>query len=72
MKTGEPKSSIQNYWVFGLFVPLSGIIGTRKHEASENGSVSVLRRKKLKNPSNSVCYTPSSEPFRIYQKSAVP
>jgi hypothetical protein len=33
---------IQNYWVFGLF-PSSGILGTRKHDVSETGSVSVLR-----------------------------
>jgi hypothetical protein len=33
---------IQNYWVFGLS-PLSGILGTRKHDVSETGSVSVLR-----------------------------
>jgi hypothetical protein len=32
----------QNYWVFGLF-PSSGIIGTREHNISETGSVSVLR-----------------------------
>jgi hypothetical protein len=32
----------QNYWVFGLF-PSSGIIGTRKHDVSETGSVSVFR-----------------------------
>jgi hypothetical protein len=31
----------QNYWVYGLF-PLSGILGTRKHDVSETGSVSVL------------------------------
>jgi hypothetical protein len=33
---------IQNYWVFGLF-PSSGILGTRKHNVSKTGSVSVLR-----------------------------
>jgi hypothetical protein len=32
----------QNYWVFGLF-PSSGILGTRKHDVSETGSISVLR-----------------------------
>jgi hypothetical protein len=32
----------QNYLVFGLF-PSSGILGTRKHDVSETGSVSVLR-----------------------------
>jgi hypothetical protein len=32
----------QNYWVFGLF-PSSGILGTRKHDVLETGSVSVLR-----------------------------
>jgi hypothetical protein len=31
-----------NYWVFGL-CPSSGIVGTRKHDVSETGSVSVLR-----------------------------
>jgi hypothetical protein len=35
-------SWVQNYWNFGLF-PSSGIIGTRKHDVSETGSVSVLR-----------------------------
>jgi hypothetical protein len=34
---------IENYWVFGLF-PLSGILGASKHDVSETGSVSVLRR----------------------------
>jgi hypothetical protein len=29
----------QNYWVFGL-CPSSGIVGTRKHDVSETGSVS--------------------------------
>jgi hypothetical protein len=33
----------QNYWVFGLF-SLSGIQENRKHDVSETGSVSVLRR----------------------------
>jgi hypothetical protein len=32
----------QNYWVFGL-CPSTGILGTRKHDVSETGSVSVLR-----------------------------
>jgi hypothetical protein len=32
----------QNYWVFGL-LPSSGILGTRKHDVSETGSVSALR-----------------------------
>jgi hypothetical protein len=32
----------QNYWVFGLS-PSSGILGTRKHDVSETGCVSVLR-----------------------------
>jgi hypothetical protein len=35
---------IQNYWFFGLFRS-SGILQTRKHDVSETGSVSVLRRK---------------------------
>jgi hypothetical protein len=34
---------LQNYWVFELF-PSSGILETRKHDASETLSVSVLRR----------------------------
>jgi hypothetical protein len=33
---------VQNYWSFGP-CPLSGILETRKHNVSENGSVSVLR-----------------------------
>jgi hypothetical protein len=33
----------QNYWVFGL-CQSSGILETRKHDVSETGSVSVLRR----------------------------
>jgi hypothetical protein len=32
---------IQNYWVFKLF-PTPDILGTRKHDISETGSVSVL------------------------------
>jgi hypothetical protein len=32
----------QNYWVFGLFLS-PGILGTRKHDVSETGSVSVIR-----------------------------
>jgi hypothetical protein len=36
-------SDIQNYWVLGL-CPSSGILETRKHNVSETGSVSVLRR----------------------------
>jgi hypothetical protein len=32
----------QTYWVFGLF-PSSGILGTRKHDVTESGCVSVLR-----------------------------
>jgi hypothetical protein len=31
-----------NTWFFGLF-PSSGILGNRKHDVSETGSVSVLR-----------------------------
>jgi hypothetical protein len=30
---------VQNYWGFGIF-PSSGILGTRKHDVSETGSVS--------------------------------
>jgi hypothetical protein len=33
----------QNYWVFGL-CPSTDILETRKHNVSETGSVSVLRR----------------------------
>jgi hypothetical protein len=72
---------LQNYWVFGLRPP-SGILETRKQNFSETRSVSVLgwRGKtptqlgplsqsldKDQKPSNSVCCTPSSEPFKIYQ-----
>jgi hypothetical protein len=32
----------QSYWVFGLR-PSSDILETRKHNVSENGSVSLLR-----------------------------
>jgi hypothetical protein len=32
----------QNYWVFGLFLSF-GILGTRKHDVSETGSVPLLR-----------------------------
>jgi hypothetical protein len=32
----------QNYWVFGLFQS-PGILGNRKHDVSETGSVSVFR-----------------------------
>jgi hypothetical protein len=31
----------QNYWVFGCF-SASGILGNKKHDVSETGSVSVL------------------------------
>jgi hypothetical protein len=34
----------QNYWVSGL-CPSTGILGTRKHNVSETGSVSFLRRR---------------------------
>jgi hypothetical protein len=33
----------QNYWVFGL-LHSSGILEIRKHDVSETGSVSILRR----------------------------
>jgi hypothetical protein len=39
----------QNYWVFGLF-PSSGILENRKHDVSETGSVSVLRWRREKTP----------------------
>jgi hypothetical protein len=39
----------QNYWVFGLF-PSSGILENRKHDVSETGSVSVLRWRGEKTP----------------------
>jgi hypothetical protein len=32
----------QNYWVFGLS-PSFGILGNRKHDVLETGSVSVLK-----------------------------
>jgi hypothetical protein len=34
----------QNYCVFGL-CPSSGVLETRKHDVSETGSVSVLKRR---------------------------
>jgi hypothetical protein len=40
-KTRKQVFLTQNYWVFGLFTS-SGILGTRKHDVSETGSVSVL------------------------------
>jgi hypothetical protein len=39
---GGIRNLFQNYAVFGL-LPSSGILGTRKHDVSEIGSVSVLR-----------------------------
>jgi hypothetical protein len=39
----------QNYWVFELF-PSSGILENRKHDVSETGSVSVLRWRGEKTP----------------------
>jgi hypothetical protein len=36
------RHNTQNYWIFGL-LPSSGILGTRKHDVSETGSVSFLR-----------------------------
>jgi hypothetical protein len=39
--TPDKYCCIQNYRVFGL-LPLSGILGTRKHYVSGTGSVSVL------------------------------
>jgi hypothetical protein len=41
--------STQNYWVFGLY-PSSGILETRKYDVSETGSVSVLRWRGEKTP----------------------
>jgi hypothetical protein len=35
-------ASNENYWIFGLF-PLSRILGNRKHDVSETGSVSIFR-----------------------------
>jgi hypothetical protein len=65
---------IHNYWVFELF-PLSGILETRKNDVLEFEYVSETScflfptipddGKSPKN-SNSECYTPSSEPYRIY------
>jgi hypothetical protein len=40
---------IHNYWVLGLF-PSSSILESRKHDVSETGSVSVLRRRGEKIP----------------------
>jgi hypothetical protein len=59
---------------FGLF-PSSRVRESKKHDVSETGSVPetsclLFSRTpddgKIKDPSNSECYTPSSEPFRIY------
>jgi hypothetical protein len=44
---------VQNYWVFGLF-PSFGVLENRKHQTMG----------KVQKPSNSECYTQSSEPFR--------
>jgi hypothetical protein len=43
--------STQNYWGFGLF-PSIGILGTRKHDVSETGSLSVLRYGRGKTPTH--------------------
>jgi hypothetical protein len=62
------------------FGPSSGILKTREHNVSENGSVSILvlgentptqlgpyrTMEKVQKASDSECYTLSSEPFRIY------
>jgi hypothetical protein len=40
---GKHDENIQNYWVLGL-CPSSDILNTRKHNVSETGSVSILRR----------------------------
>jgi hypothetical protein len=40
---------IQNYWGFGL-CPSSGILENRKQDVSETGSVSVVRGKGEKTP----------------------
>jgi hypothetical protein len=47
----------QNYWVFGLF-PLCRILGNRRHEVSENGSVSVFlsHLKQIQFPKRRVFY----------------
>jgi hypothetical protein len=39
----------QKYWVFGLF-PSSYILENRKHNVSETGSASVLKRRVEKTP----------------------
>jgi hypothetical protein len=48
----------QNYWDFG-FCPSSGILGTRKHDVSETGSVCVLR-----------CLPPTSEDENIVSETS--
>jgi hypothetical protein len=40
----------QNYWIFLLFFPSSGILENIKHDVSETGSISVLRWRGDKTP----------------------
>jgi hypothetical protein len=67
--------SVQSRWVFGLYLS-SGIPRSRKHKVSETGCVSVLRWREFllfrihddgrsPVPSDSECYTPSSQPLRF-------
>jgi hypothetical protein len=72
----SPSVNILHYSEFLGFWTLSIIrCFQRTHDVSETGSVSILRQKRLKRVEktptqlgtlerNSVCYTPSSEPFR--------
>jgi hypothetical protein len=67
----EPDQSTQNYRVSRLF---SIVWYSREHDVSETDPVSETScsleyqtMEKVPKPSNSVCYIPSLEPFRIYR-----
>jgi hypothetical protein len=56
-------------------IPSSGILENRKYDVSERDPVSETScfyfpkyrtMESVQNPSNSVCYTPPSQPFRMY------
>jgi hypothetical protein len=79
----KPKKYPQSYWVFGLF-PSYGVLGSRNKtfrklnlfpSSADAGSrhlfswaPQIETMEKVQKPSNSVCYTPSSEPYKIYRK----